>query len=96
MSAAPYTQNAQSAESDAALLRRVWRVLVVGRHSRIGVAALGAAVVANAAHSVFHETFHFRHTIVLFGLLWVAAELAASSPEPTAATPEGLDAVARS
>ena len=80
----------------AALLRRVWRVLVVGRHRRIGVAALGAAVVANAAHSLFHETFHFRHTIVLFGLLWVAAELAASSPEPTAATPEGLDAVARS
>ena len=85
----------------AALLRRVWRVLVVGRHRRIGVAALGAAVVANAAHSVFHETFHFRHTIVLFGLLWVAAELAASSPEPTAtpatvAAPEELDAVARS
>jgi O-antigen ligase len=80
----------------AALLRRVWRVLVVGRHRRIGVAALGAAVVANAAHSLFHETFHFRHTIVLFGLLWVAAELAAPSPEPTAATPEGLDAVARS
>jgi O-antigen ligase len=80
----------------AVLLRRVWRVLVVGRHRRIGVAALGAAVVANAAHSLFHETFHFRHTIVLFGLLWVAAELAAPSPEPTAATPEGLDAVARS
>jgi O-antigen ligase len=80
----------------AALLRRVWRVLVVGRHRRIGVAALGAAIVANAAHSFFHETFHFRHTIVLFGLLWVAAELAAPTPEPTAATPEGLDAVARS
>jgi len=85
----------------AALLRRAWRVLVVGRHRRIGVAALGAAVVANAAHSLFHETFHFRHTIVLIGLLWVAAELAASSPEPTAtpatvAAPEELDAVARS
>jgi O-antigen ligase len=85
----------------AALLRRVWRMLVVGRHRRIGVAALGAAVVANAAHSLFHETFHFRHTMVLFGLLWVAAELAASSPEPTdppatVAAPEELDAVARS
>lgn len=83
----------------AALLRRVWRVLVVGRYRRIGVAALGAAVVANAAHSLFHETFHFRHTIVLFGLLWVAAELAASSPEPapaTVAASEELDAVARS
>jgi O-antigen ligase len=86
----------------AALLRRVWRVLVVGRHRRIGVAALGVAVVANGAHSFFHETFHFRHTIVLFGLLWVAAELKASTPETAAATPatpavpEELDAVARS
>lgn len=85
----------------AALFRRVWWGLVVGRYRRIGVAALGAAVVANAAHSLFHETFHFRHTIVLFGLLWVAAELAASSSEPTdapatIAAPEELDAVARS
>jgi O-antigen ligase len=85
----------------AALLRRVWRVLLVGRHHRIGVAALGIAVVANAAHSLFHETFHFRHVIVLFGLLWVAAELTAPTPEPaatpaTSAAPEELDALARS
>jgi O-antigen ligase len=85
----------------AALLRRVWRVLLVGRHHRIGVAALGIAVVANAAHSLFHETFHFRHVIVLFGLLWVAAELVAPTPEPAAApaspaAPEELDALARS
>jgi O-antigen ligase len=84
----------------AALLRRVWRVMLVGRHHRIGVAALGIAVVANAAHSLFHETFHFRHVIVLFGLLWVAAELVAPTPEPAApaspAAPEELDALARS
>jgi O-antigen ligase len=82
----------------AALARRVWRVLIVGRHRRIGVAALGAAVVANAANSFFHETFHWRHAIVLFGLLWLAAELHAPSPAPatTPAAPEELHAVARS
>ena len=82
----------------AALARRVWRVLVVGRRRRIGVAALGIAVVANAADSFFHETFHFRHMIVLFGLLWVAAELKAPTPEhaATPAAPEELYAVARS
>jgi O-antigen ligase len=85
----------------AALARRVWRVLLVGRHRRIGVAALGIAVVANAADSFFHETFHFRHVIVLFGLLWVAAELRAPTPEhaaipATPAAPGEFHAVARS
>jgi O-antigen ligase len=84
----------------AALARRAWRVLVVGRHRRIGVAALGAAVVANAANSLFHETFHFRHVIVLFGLLWVAAELAdptrAPAAPPAASAPKERHAVARS
>jgi O-antigen ligase len=81
-----------------ALARRAWRVLVVGRRCRIGVAALGAAVVANAADSFFHETFHFRHVIVLFGLLWVAAELTAPAPEPAAtpSAPKERHAVARS
>lgn len=81
-----------------ALARRAWRVLVAGRRHGIGVAALGAAVVANAADSLFHETFHFRHVTVLFGLLWVAAELTVPAPEP-AATPAGQKerhAVARS
>jgi O-antigen ligase len=82
----------------AALVRRAWHVLVAGRRNRIGVAALGAAAVANAAVSLFHETFHFRHVIVLFGLLWVAAELTASEPEPAAspAAPKEHHAVARS
>jgi O-antigen ligase len=82
----------------AVLARRVWRVLVVGRRRGIGVAALGIAVVANAADSFFHETFHFRHAIVLFGLLWVAAELQAPTPEHAAAhaTPKEVDALARS
>jgi O-antigen ligase len=82
----------------AALARRVWQVLLVGRRRRIGVAALGIAVVANAADSFFHETFHFRHAVVLFGLLWVAAELKPPTPEPAAipAAPEEPHAVARS
>jgi O-antigen ligase len=82
----------------SALARRVWQVLLVGRRRRIGVAALGAAVVANAADSLFHETFHFRHAIVLFGLLWVAAELKPPTPEPAAipTAPEEPHAVARS
>ena len=82
----------------AALARRVWQVLLVGRRRRIGVAALGSAVVANAADSLFHETFHFRHAVVLFGLLWVAAELKPPAPEPAAipAAPEEPHAVARS
>jgi O-antigen ligase len=82
----------------AALGRRACRVLVAGRHRGIGVAALGAAVVANATDSLFHETFHFRHVIVLFGLLWVAAELTAPAPEPAAppAAPKEPHAVAGS
>jgi O-antigen ligase len=82
----------------AALARRAGRVLVAGRRRGIGVAALGAAVVANAADSLFHETFHFRHVIVLFGLLWVAAEVTAPAPEPAAspAAPKERHAVARS
>ena len=82
----------------AALARRAGRVLVAGRRRGIGVAALGAAVVANAADSLFHETFHFRHVIVLFGLLWVAAGLTAPAPEPAAspAAPKERHAVARS
>jgi O-antigen ligase len=81
-----------------ALMRRAWHALVVGTRRQIGVAALGAAVVANAADSFFHETFHFRHVTVLFSLLWVAAELTAPAPDP-AATPAGSKerhAVARS
>jgi O-antigen ligase len=82
----------------AALARPVWRVLVVGTRRRIGVAALGVAVVANAANSFFHETFHWRHVIVLFGLLWVAAEWKVPAPEPAAtpAAPKERYAVARS
>jgi O-antigen ligase len=49
----------------------------------VGMAALGAAVVANAADSLFHETWHFRHVIVLFALAWIAADLA-RRPRPAA------------
>jgi O-antigen ligase len=82
----------------AALARRTWRVLATGSVRGIGVAALGAALAANAADSFFHETFHFRHAILLFGLLWVAADLAHTTPEH-AATPAASKehhAVARS
>jgi O-antigen ligase len=82
----------------AALLRRAWRALFAGSHNRITVTALGAAVAANAAVGLFHETFHFRHVIVLFGLLWVAAELTAPEPESAAspAAPKEHHALARS
>lgn len=58
----------------------------------VGMAALGAAVIANAADSLFHETWHFRHTIVLFALAWIAADLA-RRPQPAAprASPERLE-----
>jgi hypothetical protein len=57
----------------AALLRRSLRVAVTARG--VGVMALAAGVLANAADSAFHETFHFRHAIVLFALVWVAASV---------------------
>jgi O-antigen ligase len=69
-----------------ALLRRAAWVVGTGRRLGIRAAALAAGVVATVAGSLFHEVFHFRHAIVLFALLWVAADLVAveePAPEPT-------------
>ena len=56
------------------------------------LAALGGAVVANLVLATNHETFHFRHVWVLFGLTWAASQLLSSrrpahtdstDPDPT-------------
>jgi O-antigen ligase len=66
-----------------ALFRRAAWALDAGRRQGIGAAALGAGVVATAADGFFHEVFHYRHAIVLFALLWVAADLVtAEEPAP--------------
>jgi O-antigen ligase len=57
------------------LLRSSSRLLTLPARDGLRVRALGAGIVANVAYSLTHETFHFRHTVVLFALLWVAAEL---------------------
>jgi O-antigen ligase len=58
-----------------ALLRGSSRLLTLPARDGLRVRALGAGIVANVAHSLTHETFHFRHTVVLFALLWVATGL---------------------
>ncbi len=76
----------------AALVRRALRVVAEAGRDGVRAQALGAAVIANAADSLFHETLHFRHVIILFALLWFAGDLAARqlpAPEP----PEVLDGV---
>ena len=66
-----------------ALLRRAAWVVGTGRRQGIRAAALAAGVVATVAGSLFHEEFHYRHAIVLFALLWVAADLVAvEEPAP--------------
>jgi O-antigen ligase len=62
-----------------ALGRRALRLASAGRRPGTGMPALGAALAANAADSLFHETFHYRHAIVLFALVWVAAGLVAEA-----------------
>ncbi|HEV8165909.1 MAG TPA: O-antigen ligase family protein, partial [Actinomycetota bacterium] len=46
------------------------------------LAGLAGAVVANLVLATNHESFHFRHLWLLFGLVWAASRLA---PEDTAA-----------
>jgi len=47
-------------------------------------AGLSAAVVANLVVATNHESFHFRHVWILFGLVWAVSRLV---PEPTASPP---------
>jgi O-antigen ligase len=65
------------------LFRRAAWAVMAGRRRGIGAAALGAGVVGTAADGFFHEVFHYRHAIVMFALLWVAADLVtADEPAP--------------
>jgi O-antigen ligase len=68
-----------------ALFRRAVWVVGSGRRLGIRAAALAGGVVATAADGFFHEVLHFRHAIVVFALLWVAADLVEAeepAPEP--------------
>jgi O-antigen ligase len=62
---------------------RIWRVQ-----------GLAAAVAANFAISLTHESYHFRHVWLLLALVWVAADMvtspataAAREPQPAFAAP---------
>jgi O-antigen ligase len=59
----------------AALTRRAGRLSLAGRSWGMWLPALGAGFVATAADAFFHEAFHYRHVVVLFALLVVAADL---------------------
>jgi O-antigen ligase len=69
----------------AVLLYRAVGLMVAGIWRGIGMAGLGAAAVANAVDSFFHEILHFRHAVVLFALVWVASELVRPGPPAPAA-----------
>ena len=85
----------------ALLLRWSGRLLACrlpdGRGGWWSPAALGAAVVANLVLATNHESFHFRHLWILFGLVWAAGRLAGQAGpagtqarEPDAPTPKEL------
>jgi O-antigen ligase len=52
-----------------------------------GLAGLAGGVVANLLLAASHESFHFRHVWVLFGLVWAAARLTSVPPPTPAAEP---------
>jgi hypothetical protein len=68
------------------VLRWSGRLLAVPPQEDAGgrwrLAGLAGAVVANLVLATNHESFHFRHLWLLFGLVWAASRLA---PEDTAA-----------
>ena len=51
-------------------------------------AGLSAAVVANLVVATNHESFHFRHVWILFGLVWAASRLVSGQPATLPAGPE--------
>ena len=80
----------------AVLIRR--SALLFRAQANVGrLRALGPAVAANIADSFFHETLHYRHVLLMFGLLWAASNLplmASRGPEaPQIRTREAVDAV---
>ena len=70
----------------AALLRWSARLLTGelpdGRGGRWVPAGIGGAVVASLLLATTHESFHFRHLWVLFGLAWAACQVLAAPPGP--------------
>ena len=67
------------------LLRWSGRLLRAGGEGRWRLAGLGGAVIANLPLAASHESFHFRHVWVLFGL--VLAAIAADTGDRGAAMP---------
>lgn len=51
-------------------------------------AGLGAAVVANLVIATNHESFHFRHVWILFGLVWASSRLVPEQPAQLPAQPQ--------
>ncbi len=62
------------------VFRQATRVL--GPRGPDGLHALGAAVFANFAFSMTHQTLHFRHVWLLFALIWAATSLRSAEEEP--------------
>ena len=71
------------------VLRWSVRLLGAGGEGRWRLAGLGGAVIANLTLAASHESFHFRHLWVLFGLVWAATAVAAGdrAAAPTARSP---------
>jgi O-antigen ligase len=57
------------------VFRQALRLL--GPRGPVQFHALGAAVFANFAFSMTHQTLHFRHVWLLLGLIWAASSLRA-------------------
>jgi hypothetical protein len=62
------------------VFRQATRVL--GPRGPAGLHALGAAVFANFAFSMTHQTLHFRHVWLLLALIWAATSLGAEEEGP--------------
>jgi O-antigen ligase len=76
------------------LLRWGGRLLTSGGSERETMRALGAAVVANLVFSMSHETLHFRHVWVLYGMLWAAYAAVSTRQRAAQSQPERVPAPA--
>jgi O-antigen ligase len=77
-----------------ALLRWGGRLLVSGGPHRDAMRGLGAAVVANLAFSMSHETLHFRHVWVLYAMLWAAYTIVSTRQGAASRSQHGVPAPA--
>jgi O-antigen ligase len=57
-------------------------IRVLGPRGPTGLHPLGAALFANFAFSMTHQTLHFRHVWLLLALIWAATSLGAAGEEP--------------